>query len=99
MKSQTLTAGPVVDRGRRTVHVAGRELELTCLQFELLDHFVSHPGQVFRREQLLASVWGFAVLSSRRTVDVQVARLRSRLGPKHRGAIVTVRGVGYKYAP
>ncbi|MFD7921844.1 winged helix-turn-helix domain-containing protein [Streptomyces sp. NPDC059740] len=88
-----------VDRERRTVHVDGRALSLTYLEFELLAHLVEHPHRVHTREQLVATVWGYGHVGDGRTVDVHVARLRRKLGPGLRRAIVTVRRVGYKYAP
>ncbi|WP_235215580.1 winged helix-turn-helix domain-containing protein [Phaeacidiphilus oryzae] len=93
--------GVVVDRDRRLAWADGEQLDLTYLQFELLDHLVSQPGRVFRREQLISAVWGYggAGYASDRTVDVHIARLRRRLGPAGRHRIVTVRGAGYKYVP
>jgi two-component system, OmpR family, response regulator len=78
----------------RRVAVAGRRVELTATEFDLLEHLMSQPGRVFTREQLLSSVWGIADFSSSRTVDVHVAQLRVKLGAE--AAIIrTVRGVGY----
>lgn len=94
------SGGPVrIDGERRTATVDGRPLELTYLEFELLAHLVAHPHRVHSREQLVATVWGYGHVGDGRTVDVHVARLRRKLGPEHRGGIVTVRRVGYKYAP
>ncbi|CAL9596188.1 hypothetical protein HMPREF1486_03681 [Streptomyces sp. HPH0547] len=92
--------GVHVDRERRTVHVDGTELDVTYLEFELLAHFVERPHRVHTREQLVARVWGYGQhVGDGRTVDVHVARLRRKLGPRHRSRIVTVRRVGYKYVP
>ncbi|MCX5403137.1 winged helix-turn-helix domain-containing protein [Streptomyces sp. NBC_00335] len=88
-----------VDRERRLVEVAGRELELTYLEFDLLSHFVAHPHTVHTREALISTIWGYGHVGDGRTVDVHVARLRRKLGPAHRGRISTVRRVGYKYVP
>jgi hypothetical protein len=88
-----------VDTERRTAHVGGRRLELTYLEFELLAHLVAHPHRVHSRDQLVTTVWGYGHIGDGRTVDVHIARLRRKLGPEHRGSIVTVRRVGYKYAP
>ncbi|MBC6458208.1 winged helix-turn-helix transcriptional regulator [Actinomadura sp. HBU206391] len=65
-------------------------------EFELLAHLTAHPGQVFSRRQLLASVWGAEFGPSARTVDVHVHRLRRKLGP-HGHRLVTIRRVGYRY--
>lgn len=86
-----------LDPVRRRVEVAGRRVELTATEFDLLEHLMSQPGRVFTREQLLSSVWGVADYSSSRTVDVHVAQLRLKLGDAS-GVIRTVRGVGYSAA-
>ncbi|NSC24487.1 winged helix-turn-helix transcriptional regulator [Streptomyces albus subsp. chlorinus] len=92
--------GVLVDRERRTVHVDGVEAELTYLEFELLAHLVDHPHRVHTRGHLVSAVWGYGQhVGDGRTVDVHIARLRRKLGPRHRGRIVTVRRVGYKYVP
>ncbi|MFG2296609.1 winged helix-turn-helix domain-containing protein [Streptomyces sp. NPDC048603] len=88
-----------IDPTRRTAEVDGRELDLTYLEFELLAHLVAHPHRVHSRDQLVTTVWGYGHVGDGRTVDVHVARLRRKLGTQHRGAIQTVRRVGYKYAP
>ncbi|MEV7415832.1 winged helix-turn-helix domain-containing protein [Streptomyces sp. NPDC089919] len=88
-----------IDNARRTAEVDGRELDLTYLEFELLAHLVANPHRVHSRDQLVTTVWGYGHVGDGRTVDVHVARLRRKLGAAHRGAIQTVRRVGYKYAP
>ncbi|MEV0635796.1 winged helix-turn-helix domain-containing protein [Streptomyces sp. NPDC050619] len=88
-----------IDTLRRTAAVAGRELDLTYLEFELLAHLVTHPHRVHTRDQLVSTVWGYGHVGDGRTVDVHIARLRRKLGAEHRRAIQTVRRVGYKYAP
>jgi hypothetical protein len=88
-----------VDPARRTAEVAGRELDLTYLEFELLAHLVAHPGQVHSRDRLVSTVWGYGHVGDGRTVDVHVARLRRKLGAEYRTAIRTVRRVGYRYVP
>jgi DNA-binding response OmpR family regulator len=88
-----------IDTVRRTAEVDGRELDLTYLEFELLAHLVAHPHRVHTRDQLVTTVWGYGHVGDGRTVDVHIARLRRKLGAEHRGAIQTVRRVGYKYTP
>jgi DNA-binding response OmpR family regulator len=80
----------------RRVEVAGSEVRLTATEFDLLAALLRRPGQVFTREQLLASVWGTADYGGSRTVDVHVAQLRAKLGPL--APIRTHRGVGYSAA-
>ena len=77
--------------------MAGRELDLTYREFELLAFLVEHPGRVFSRAHLLRTVWDHAPVGSR-TVDVHVRRLRIKLGPAA-GRITTVRSVGYRLEP
>jgi DNA-binding response OmpR family regulator len=87
-----------LDPARRRVHVDGVEVQLTSTEFDLLAHLMSRPGRVFTREELLASVWGYAAVSETRTVDVHVAQVRAKLdaaSPLARDVIRTVRGVGY----
>ncbi|GAB3179296.1 winged helix-turn-helix domain-containing protein [Streptomyces incanus] len=88
-----------VDTVQRTAEVDGRQLDLTYLEFELLAHLVAHPNRVHTRDHLVATVWGYGHVGDGRTVDVHIARLRRKLGAEHRGAIQTVRRVGYKYTP
>ncbi|MCX5207794.1 response regulator transcription factor [Kitasatospora sp. NBC_00240] len=86
--------GPLtVDPVSRTVRRDGRPVELTTTEFNLIEHLVRHPGQVFTREQLLARVWGYPGYRDTRMVDVFVSQLRAKLGDA--SPIRTVRGVGY----
>ncbi|MGC0332422.1 hypothetical protein RKD23_005412 [Streptomyces sp. SAI-170] len=88
-----------IDPVQRTAEVAGRELDLTYLEFELLAHLVAHPNRVHTRDHLVTTVWGYGHVGDGRTVDVHIARLRRKLGAEYRQAIQTVRRVGYKYTP
>lgn len=95
-----LTAGGLeVDAAGYRARVDGRSLNLTFREFELLKHLVQSPGRVFTREQLLQEVWGYDYFGGTRTVDVHVRRLRAKLGADHAQLIVTVRNVGYRFAP
>ena len=75
----------------------GERVSLTPKEFELLVFFVRHPRQVFSRDQLLSHVWGYDFEGDSRTVDIHVQRLRKKLDLG--GQLLTVFGVGYKYAP
>ncbi len=77
--------------------VAGRVLDLTYMEYELLRFLSSHPGKVFTRETLLNRVWGYEYYGGARTVDVHVRRLRAKLGEEHAHLIHTVRSVGYRF--
>jgi DNA-binding response OmpR family regulator len=77
--------------------VAGRVLDLTFMEYELLRFVAAHPGKVFTRETLLSRVWGYEYYGGARTVDVHVRRLRAKLGEEHAHLIQTVRSVGYRF--
>ena len=83
----------------REVYLAGRPVELSKLEFDLLLTLAQHPGMVFSRERLLERVWGADFFGVERVVDVHVASLRKRLGdePDRPRLIETVRGVGYRF--
>lgn len=87
--------GIVMDRVRHTVSVDEKPVHLTLKEYDLLELFMTNPGQVFTREQLLQAVWGSDFMGESRTVDVHVGTLRTKLGEKG-NAIRTVRGVGYR---
>ena len=76
--------------------VAGRTLDLTYMEYQLLRFLATHPGKVFTRETLLNRVWGYEYYGGARTVDVHVRRLRAKLGEEHAHLIQTVRSVGYR---
>ncbi len=84
-----------IDVGSHRAYVAGEEVELTALEFKLLQHLMAHAGRVQSREQLLADVWGITSQLETRTVDTHVMRLREKLGVA-RNVVETVRGVGYR---
>jgi DNA-binding response OmpR family regulator len=96
-----LVVGDVVVDARR--HVAtrgGRDLDLTRREFDLLEVFARHAGQVLSREQLLGQVWGYASDVETNVVDVFVGYLRRKLeaGGESR-SLHTVRGVGWALRP
>ena len=73
-----------------------RAIDLTALQFNVLEHFLRHPRQVLERDQLLESVWGVDSDAISNVVDVTIADLRARLEADRRPRLLhTVRGVGY----
>ncbi|MFQ5529261.1 MAG: porin [Gemmatimonadota bacterium] len=84
-----------LDDERRRVLTNGVEVELTRLEFRLFREFVEGQGRVQSRRQLLLTVWDTNARIETRTVDMHVARLRSKLGELG-GLIETVRGVGYR---
>lgn len=84
-----------LDAERQCVRTNGVEVELTRIEFRLLRVFAEGQGCVHSRRQLLQSVWDTSARIETRTVDMHVARLRSKLGELG-GLIETVRGVGYR---
>lgn len=93
-QAQTVRLGKVeMDPMTRRCTVDGRLVDLTATEFDLLFYLMTHPGQIFSRDQLLSEVWGYAAMVNTRTVDVHVAQLRGKLGENN--IIRTVRGVGY----
>src|SRR3954452_16348833 len=94
-------AGDVVVAPRRHVATrAGRELGLTRREFDLLDVFVRHPGQVLSRDQLLSLVWGYTTDVETNVVDVFVGYVRRKLeGAGEPRILHTMRGVGWALRP
>jgi len=91
-----VVADVVVDPRRHVATRGGRELDLTRREFELLETFARHPGQVLSREQLLEMVWGYATSVETNVVDVFVGYLRRKLESSGEPRILhTVRGVGW----
>ncbi|TMK64935.1 MAG: response regulator transcription factor [Actinobacteria bacterium] len=91
-----VVADVVVDLRRHVATRGGRELDLTRREFELLETFARHPGQVLSREQLLEMVWGYATSVETNVVDVFVGYLRRKLESSGEPRILhTVRGVGW----
>lgn len=85
----------VIDVAGYEARIAGRRLELTHQEFELLRFLAQHRGRVFTREALLERAWGYRYAGGTRTVDIHVRRVRSKLGEAG-SMIETVRNVGYK---
>jgi DNA-binding response OmpR family regulator len=84
-----------IDLDARRVRLAGRELELSRKEFDLLARLARDAGRVVRREDLMADVWDTNWFGSTKTLDVHVGWLRGKLGD---GWIETVRGVGFRFA-
>ena len=92
--------GLFVNFGSCTVAVDGKKVDLSSREFKLLKFFTEHPGRVYSRDQLLDYVWGDEAFVEPRTVDVHISRLRAAIEkdkekPQY---ILTVRGLGYKFA-
>ena len=89
-----------IDPARRRVRVSGRDVELTDQEFRLLHLLATHAGIVFSREALLSKIWRGDTFVTVRSVDTLVKRLRRRIESdhKHPQLLLTVWGVGYKFA-
>jgi DNA-binding response OmpR family regulator len=87
-----------IQPAKRLVHLRGRAIDCTALEFDLLLHFAQHPGHVFSRAQLLDAVWGYSHDGYEHTVTTHINRLRAKLeaDPIRPQLILTVRGAGYK---
>ncbi len=89
-----------VDVRKAEVIQKGLALDLSAKEFQLLKYFIEHRGATVSRDELLHEVWGYNNTPSTRTVDVHVAWLRQKLEPNPRipQYILTVHGMGYKFA-
>lgn len=98
--SDCINAGPLtINAACRAVTVNDRDVDLTAREFDLLLHFATHPGRVFRRSELLDHVWGHGHEGYEHTVNSHINRLRAKIerDPADPTCIVTVWGVGYKF--
>jgi len=89
----------VLDNDQRQLLINEQRLDLTPVEFRLLDFLMRNPDKVHTRDELLKEVWGRTVYIEERTVDVQIRRLRLRLAEYGRAELIqTVRGLGYRLA-
>ena len=99
-KNSVLKVGELsMEKESRRVFIAGKEVNLTAKEFDLLELFLTNPGKVFSREKLLNIVWGYEYPGDVRTVDVHVRRLREKVetNPSDPHYVYTKWGVGYYY--
>lgn len=89
-----------IDTVRHEVERNGEKIELTALEFKLLATLATYAGMVLSREQLLERVWGYEFYGEDRVVDVHIGHIRQKLeaDASDPQLVVTVRGVGYKFA-
>ncbi len=90
----------VVDRKTFTVRRRGTESPLTPREMKLLEAFATRPGEALTRDQLLNAAWGIDYLGTTRTLDQHVAQLRKKIevDPEKPKVLLTVHGVGYRFA-
>jgi two-component system response regulator CpxR len=96
-----ITLGDIdLDTGTRTVRKAGKNLDLTAVEFDLLDMLMRSAGHVVPRKDLVSKVLGRGLDPFDRSIDVHVSSIRKKLGHKVKGTerIKTIRGIGYLYA-
>jgi DNA-binding response OmpR family regulator len=98
---EVIRAGDVtLDMPRMRVDAAGRPVELTPTEFQLLATLAAQPGRIFTRSQLLDAVHGVAFESYERAIDTHIKNIRRKLEPDPRTPryLLTVYGVGYRFA-
>jgi len=90
----------IIDPEKRSVSLKGKPVDLTAKEFDLLLHFARNPAKVYTRSQLLDLVWGYGHDGYEHTVNSHINRLRAKIekDPAHPVYILTVWGVGYKFA-
>lgn len=86
--------GIIINRDEYKISNNGEELTLPRKEFELLSLLTSEPNKVFKRDDILNTVWGNEVVVGGRTIDVHIRKLREKLGDER---FKTVKGVGYKF--
>jgi DNA-binding response OmpR family regulator len=92
--------GLMIDLARRQVVAQGTPVDLTTAQFDILLLLASHPGRVYGRGQIMETVWGSEFSGDSRAADMQIRNIREKIepDPKNLRYVLTVRGVGYKFA-
>ena len=92
--------GLEIDLARRQVVAQGTPVDLTAAQFDILLLLASHPGWVYARGQIMETVWGTEFSGDSRAADMQIRNIREKIepDPKNPRYVLTVRGMGYKFA-
>ena len=92
--------GLMIDLPRRQVVAQGAPVDLTTAQFDILVLLARHPGRVYGRGQIMETVWGSEFSGDSRAADMQISNIREQIepDPKNPRHVLTVRGVGYKFA-
>ncbi|MDE0614113.1 MAG: response regulator transcription factor [bacterium] len=101
LQGDVIEVGDVtVDPERHEVFVRGEPIELPLKEFDLLELLLTNAGRVLTRDALIDQVWGSDYVGDTKTLDVHIKRLRSKIedDPSNPCRIVTIRGLGYKYA-
>jgi two-component system, OmpR family, alkaline phosphatase synthesis response regulator PhoP len=92
--------GLVIDLLRRQIWVGENRVDLTAAEFEVLRSLAAHPGWVYSRQQIMEQLWDGEFYGELRTADVHVRNIRRKIetDPRKPRYILTVRGMGYKFA-
>lgn len=93
-QEKTTVGNIIIDRESYLIIKDGEKLSLPRKEFELFSLLASKPGKVFKRDEILAKVWGSEVIVGGRTIDVHIRKLREKIGDSN---FKTVKGVGYKF--
>ncbi len=97
LPADTINTGKIsILTAAHKVFLDGKEITLTHKEYELLHFFMSNPGQIFSREQLLNRIWGYDFEGTTRTVDTHIKTLRQKLGDESRHIVTLIRS-GYKF--
>ena len=99
--SETITLGDfTLDTRRRTLVKGDKNIELTQVEFQMVEYFFNHPDTVIDRNDILSKVWGTNYFGEEKIVDVNVRRLRKKLedDPSNPKYLLTVWGQGYKWS-
>ncbi|WDT80398.1 MAG: response regulator transcription factor [Candidatus Manganitrophus sp.] len=91
----------VIDTERHEIRMAGRLIRLTRTEFGLLKFLAQNPGKVFKRDELITTLWGENQFVEEHNLDVHIHSIRQHLepDPSRPQFILTVRGIGYKFRP
>ena len=96
--TEILTFGAVaIDAANYSITIADQPVPFTKKEFEILLYLVRRPGRVISRETLLNELWGDEVVVIDRTIDVQIRKIREKLGDTEMHHIETIKGVGYRF--
>ncbi|MGB4291917.1 MAG: response regulator transcription factor [Bacteroidales bacterium] len=96
-QAQTVKIGDFeLDTSKKRLIIHNKKIELTKKEYEILKLLVDNPGKIFSREEILDRVWGKDVIVTDRTVDVNITRLRGKLG-KYSSSIKNKSGYGYYF--
>ncbi|MBZ4664586.1 MAG: response regulator transcription factor [Caloramator sp.] len=99
-KGDIIKSGDImIDVPSRKVNIAGKPVDLTSKEFDILFLLVTNPGKIYSRDTLLEIIWGYDYYGDSRTVDVHIRRLREKIekDPSNPQYVLTKWGVGYYY--